>query len=213
MSIELTTGAKGEAFFRDHLAYPFFFDDMSMRDLRLTPRKFNESIVQCNIEGDFKLYDDTVIEIKSLNGSFNNVMIEYARGQNKDRQGWYQHCKDNNIGFIVWNRYRSPADDYPAYSIQVCFPALSAYFDRNMLDPSWRKLHKSVALRQLDSYGRPDLFHNMLIDCTELINNAGCVMRIAYPLPEEQTISNVLHRPALPPWRGLCIKNILVPWK
>ena len=217
MSIELTTGAKGEVFFRSHLASIFFVDsivcDLAKRGITVSAKQFIDNITKCNIEGDFKLIDDTVIEVKTLTGAYNNVLIEYARGQYGDRQGWYQHCKDNRIEYIVWNRYRSASDEYPVYSLLVFFPALSAYIDRNMLDPAWLKSHKVKPLWQVDSLGRYDWFHNVRVDCGELFYTAGCVEKIAYLAPHELTISDILNRSSAPAWCGLVADPVRQKWK
>ncbi len=209
---ELSIGVKGETFFKEKLAYPLFFDEMAMRDINLTGKRFLDNITKQNKEGDFRLIDGTIIEVKTLVGPYNNVLIEYARGETVDRSGWYQHCKTNGIEYIIWNRYRSRDDDHPVYSVLVNFLVLSEYIDRQVEDLKWYTSHTMRPVLQTDSNGNKDVFHNLCISCQELFYCDCGAEKIAYPDPLEAKISDVLARKELPPWQGLRIQSIIRPW-
>lgn len=211
-------GEKGEKFFADKLVFPFFYDGGLLEDIRTGKMIRLENITANKVEGDYRIIDGTVnpsiVEVKSLYGIYNNLMIEVRQGE---FGGWYQYCKKHGIDFVVHNRYRDEADSCPVYSILLFFPRLAKYVDEKRKDETWVKRH-TIKTHSKSSCGTDMDYVSYGINyLNELVYDAECCMKIAYPKSVDDkhcmTLPEIINRTCIPESYFFKVEQILTPWR
>ena len=123
-------GKKGEEFFLNISAYTFFNNDAIWRDTQ-TGKHVSIADLRANKkEGEYALADGSLVEVKTDTRCYEtgNIIVELS-GRNND-VGWFQHCKENGVKYLIWHLYRGSAKKYPYLCIRFDFPAFDSYIRR-----------------------------------------------------------------------------------
>ena len=210
-------GKKGEQFFTNKLLLPFFYGGEAVESMRTGERIYLDDITSNGMEGDYKIIDGTInggiVEVKTNYGRYNNLPIEISEG---NYNGWYQHCKEKNVDFLVHNRYRDEIDTCPAYSILIFFPKLAEYIDEKSQNNTWKQSHIKRTKDQISSRGIARDYQLYVVDyLDELIYDAQCCMRIAYPKGRKDnscmTLKEIMGRSRIPDRYYFRADPIIIP--
>ena len=211
-------GKMGEQFLASKLSFPFFYNGGILEDIGNKGMIYLDDITANKTEGDFRIRDGSInggiIEVKTNIGIYNNLLIEVRQGE---FGGWYQYCKKHGIDFVVHNRYRDEADSCPVYSILLFFPRLTNYVDEKSKDETWVKRH-TIKTHSKSSCGTDMDYVSYGINyLNELVYDAECCMKIAYPKSVDDkhcmTLPEIINRTCIPESYFFKVEQILTPWR
>ena len=130
----MAKGEKGEEFFKNLGAWGLFM---------LPPMEDNRGN---HWEGDFTMHDGSVVEIKTdyrcLSTECNKdgkplktgrIPIEMQRrkkGASEWKDGWYWHCKRNDVSYLLFYLYRNEAVEQPFMGILIEMKSLVEFISR-----------------------------------------------------------------------------------
>ena len=163
-------GKPGEDFY-EHIVAPVDFHGQTLEDLR----------GRC-IEGDFAVgeMNKYIVEVKSDHVCFRNqrptgnLPIEIKNTANSDGEGWFTHCKADNVAEIVFVCFDGDESGEPVCSIRIPFDLLEPYVTAKLKDDSYRQEHYRKAYSR---DGKPA--YNLCVPLKELYKHCGATIATA----------------------------------
>ena len=163
-----SAGEPGENFFK-HIVAPVDFPEKQLNDLRGNHK-----------EGDFSIGGNSpyVIEVKGdyvclrNNRPTGRIPIEIKNKANKDGEGWFTHCRRENVGELNFVCYDGENKVDPVCSIRVPFGLLEAYVNEKLNDASYMQKHYFSTKEEHPA-------SNLCIPSTELYEHCGATLSTA----------------------------------
>lgn len=140
MKKDYTTGTPAEEFYKTVIA----------------PNDFKGPIIDNrakHIEGDFSFGSKYMytVEVKGDYVTFRegrptgNIPIELSNNANSDGQGWFFHCREDNVDEIIFSCFDEYRERGPLLSIRIPFPLLEPFVIEKLKDHSYKERHEKIA--------------------------------------------------------------------
>lgn len=140
MKKNYTTGTPAEEFYKTVIA----------------PNDFKGPIIDNrakHIEGDFSFGSKYMytVEVKGDYVAFRegrptgNTPIELSNNANSDGQGWFFHCREDNVDEILFCCFDEHRDRGPLLTIRIPFVPLETFVTAKMNDHLYKERHEKIA--------------------------------------------------------------------